>query len=105
MIHTVGLIHKGNEEQIPFAYELYANHTPRTAATETVTPPTNLTQRFKTTFSRDNVRVHFLGAWDTVSSVGIVRDKSLPLTDSAEHICFFRHGLALDECRVKFLPE
>jgi uncharacterized protein (DUF2235 family) len=42
---------------------------------------------------------------DTVSSVGIVRGKSLPLTNSAEHICFFRHALALDECRVKFLPE
>jgi len=42
---------------------------------------------------------------DTVSSVGIVRRKSLPLTDTAEHICFFRHALALDERRVKFLPE
>lgn len=21
------------------------------------------------------------------------------------HVCFFRHALALDECRVKFLPE
>ncbi|EDR08351.1 uncharacterized protein LACBIDRAFT_294115 [Laccaria bicolor S238N-H82] len=105
MIHTVGLIHKGNEEQIPFAYELYANHTPLTAATATVPPPINLPQRFKTTFSRDNVHVHFVGVWDTVSSVGIVRGKSLPLTNSAEHICFFRHALALDERRVKFLPE
>ena len=29
----------------------------------------------------------------------------MPLTDSCEHICFFRHALALDERRVKFLPE
>ena len=42
---------------------------------------------------------------DTVSSVGVVRGKLLPLTDSCEHICFFRHALALDERRVKFLPE
>ena len=42
---------------------------------------------------------------DTVSSVGIVRGKPFPLTDSAEHVCFFRHSLALDERRVKFLPE
>jgi len=27
------------------------------------------------------------------------------LTDAADHICFFRHALALDERRVKFLPE
>ena len=22
-----------------------------------------------------------------------------------KHVCVFRHALALDECRVKFLPE
>ena len=30
----------------------------------------------------------------------------LPRTvDGMEHVCFFRHALALDERRVKFLPE
>ena len=33
------------------------------------------------------------------------RDSLLPLSDSANHICVFRHALALDERRVKFLPE
>jgi uncharacterized protein (DUF2235 family) len=42
---------------------------------------------------------------DTVSSVGISRNKSLPGTTSLDHVCFFRHALALDELRVKFLPE
>lgn len=42
---------------------------------------------------------------DTVSSVGITRRKSFPLTREVGHICFFRHALALDERRVKFLPE
>lgn len=43
---------------------------------------------------------------DTVSSVGFVRDKSLPGTTSGmKHVCAFRHALALDEKRVKFLPE
>ena len=42
---------------------------------------------------------------DTVSSIGIFRGKNLPCTDSPEHICYFRHALALDERRVKFLPE
>ncbi|KAF8588043.1 hypothetical protein K439DRAFT_1336270 [Ramaria rubella] len=92
MIHKVGLIRRGNEEQIPFAYELYAD-------------PNSVAYRFKATFSRDNVHVHFLGAWDTVSSVGILKDKTLPLTDTADHVSYFRHALALDERRVKFLPE
>jgi Uncharacterized alpha/beta hydrolase domain (DUF2235) len=34
-----------------------------------------------------------------------MRQKVLPLTDTCDHICFFRHALALDERRVKFLPE
>ena len=43
---------------------------------------------------------------DTVSSVGLVRGKNLPGTDSVhEHACYVRHAIALDERRVKFLPE
>lgn len=42
---------------------------------------------------------------DTVSSVGVVLRKTLPFTESSAHICHFRHALALDECRVKFIPE
>ncbi|KAF8507498.1 hypothetical protein JB92DRAFT_3121813 [Gautieria morchelliformis] len=118
--YQVGLVHKGNEEQIPFAYELYADeksekyyppqpkkflqrlHLRRGPIKPT---PVNMAERFKTTFSREKVRVHFVGVWDTVSSVGIVRNKVLPLTDQTDHICFFRHALALDERRVKYLPE
>ncbi|TDL30078.1 hypothetical protein BD410DRAFT_850420 [Rickenella mellea] len=66
---------------------------------------TDLAAHFKTTFSRKKVQIHFIGAWDTVSSVGLIREKTLPLTYSADHVCFFRHALALDERRVKFLPE
>jgi uncharacterized protein (DUF2235 family) len=43
---------------------------------------------------------------DTVSSVGIARGPSLPeTTKGMTHVCIFRHALALDEVRVKFLPE
>ncbi|KAF8521666.1 hypothetical protein JB92DRAFT_1772993 [Gautieria morchelliformis] len=92
MLHKVGLLHKGNEDQIPFAYAHYKN-TERDRA-----------EKFKKAFSR-TVRVHFVGVWDTVSSVGITRSKNFPGTDTTEHICVFRHALALDERRVKFLPE
>ncbi len=37
--------------------------------------------------------------------MGFIRQRPLPLTASASHVCFFRQGLALDERRVKFLPE
>ncbi|OCH94605.1 WD40 repeat-like protein [Obba rivulosa] len=63
------------------------------------------TANFKDTFSRE-AQVHFVGVWDTVSSIGIVREKVLPGTaDGMKHVCTFRHALALDERRIKFLPE
>ena len=81
-----------------------------------------LHDRYKKIFSRP-VRVHFVGVWcvlnfhktlprtnllhlrDTVSSVGIIKEKPLPSTNKCGHICFFRHALALDERRIAFLPE
>ncbi|KJA23435.1 hypothetical protein HYPSUDRAFT_137760, partial [Hypholoma sublateritium FD-334 SS-4] len=115
MIDKVGLIYKGNELQIPFAYELYAD--PKSddiTATEVGSKglggskdKTSSAERFKKAFSREEVKVHFVGAWDTVSSIGIARGTHmLPRTvDGMLHVCFFRHALALDERRVKFLPE
>ncbi|KAF4622178.1 hypothetical protein D9613_009646 [Agrocybe pediades] len=111
MIEKVGLLHKGNELQIPFAYELYSD--PETDKLEPVGPggsfrkPVTIAERFKLTFSREGVKVHFVGVWDTVSSIGTVRGaKMLPGTiNGMKHVCFFRHALALDERRVKFLPE
>ncbi|KAJ7683886.1 hypothetical protein B0H17DRAFT_1073503, partial [Mycena rosella] len=100
MVEKVGLVNAGNQELIPFAYEIYSQ---RLKGKENDEAPI-LAPRFKETFAR-SVKIHFVGAWDTVSSVGLVRQKPLPLTSSAEHICIFRHALALDERRVKFLPE
>ncbi|PVF91111.1 hypothetical protein CPB86DRAFT_777732 [Serendipita vermifera] len=120
MIKKVGLIRKGNQEQIPFAYELYMDpesenytspgkkaflHFLRLWNKPVELPSTNLAERFKSTFSRAKVNVHFIGVWDTVSSIGIVRGRNLPLTENVHTACFVRHALALDECRVKFLPE
>ncbi|KAF9536831.1 WD40 repeat-like protein [Agrocybe pediades] len=111
MIEKVGLLHRGNELQIPFAYELYSD--PATSELEPIGPQRSfrervtIAERFKRTFSRKGVKVHFVGVWDTVSSIGTVRGaKMLPGTvDGMKHVCFFRHALALDERRVKFLPE
>ncbi|KAG9124882.1 hypothetical protein FRC07_009867 [Ceratobasidium sp. 392] len=92
MIEVVGLIHPGNQEQIPFAWALYSNNDSSVA-------------QFKKTFCRKEVNLHFVGVWDTVASVGIFPKKPFLLTDKYEHITHFRHALALDERRVKFLPE
>ncbi|KAJ2920033.1 hypothetical protein MD484_g254, partial [Candolleomyces efflorescens] len=58
MIEKVGLIHKGNEVQIPFAYELYAdpkNDKPKEAATvgSSKGKDVSMAERFKKAFSRE----------------------------------------------------
>ncbi|EIN08082.1 WD40 repeat-like protein [Punctularia strigosozonata HHB-11173 SS5] len=113
----VGLLPEGNNDQISFAYELYAAamaHRKRiwhrafkdSQHKGAYNTEEALCANFKRTLSRDNVKVHFVGAWDTVSSIGIIKGPSLPETTTGmAHVCAFRHALALDELRVKFLPE
>ncbi|KAJ8490191.1 hypothetical protein ONZ45_g13288 [Pleurotus djamor] len=117
MIEKVGLLHKGNERQIPFAYELYSSvivNTKRERETsgtneslsEAESKEEELCRQFKRSLCHKDVKVHFVGAWDTVSSIGVLRGNSLPETVSGMgHVCAFRHALALDERRVKFQPE
>ncbi|KAF4610775.1 hypothetical protein D9613_006466 [Agrocybe pediades] len=113
MIDKVGLLYKGNNTQIPFAYELYADplsgldQVNAVGTSDRDGQKMSKAERFKSAFCHKNVKVHFVGAWDTVSSIGLVRKKKLlPGTiDGMKHVCFFRHALALDERRVKFLPE
>ncbi|KAF8258065.1 hypothetical protein EI94DRAFT_1625064 [Lactarius quietus] len=98
MIRQVGLLRTGNNEQIQFCFANAQNSIhPERGKTTTA-------KEFKKAFCH-NVNIHFVGVWDTVSSVGLFRNKYYPGAELAENICFFRHALALDERRVKFLPE
>ncbi|KAJ7601160.1 hypothetical protein C8J56DRAFT_912301 [Mycena floridula] len=92
MLYKVGLLPRDNQEQITFAFKMYQRD------------DTALAAGFKKTFCQD-VKVEFLGVWETVSSVGVVMAKSLPFTSSNEAIKTFRHALALDEHRTKFRPN
>ncbi|KAL4252467.1 hypothetical protein ABKN59_002783 [Abortiporus biennis] len=94
MLHKVGLLPIYNHQQLPFAYEMYVREDE-----EGLT----LSHMFKKTFCRD-VSVEFLGVWDTVASVGLL-PKYLPFVHENTGIRYLRHALALDERRVKFLPQ
>ncbi|THV05778.1 hypothetical protein K435DRAFT_646626 [Dendrothele bispora CBS 962.96] len=98
MIKKVGLLRTGNNEQIPFAFAIYKDP----GSSKNIY--TTRAKEFKKAFCSD-VNIHFVGVWDTVSSVGFFRNKQYPGAELAENICFFRHALALNERRVKFLPE
>ncbi|KAK5167983.1 uncharacterized protein LTR77_006550 [Saxophila tyrrhenica] len=92
MIHKVGLLPARNLEQIPFAYQFYADDTAQ---------GWKQSEDFKSTFCID-VCVHFLGCFDSVASVGLI-PRQLPLSSTpGSKPRYFRHAMALDERRSKF---
>ncbi|KAJ7580383.1 hypothetical protein C8J56DRAFT_1103394 [Mycena floridula] len=91
MISKVGLLPADNFRQVPFAYKMYTREGIR---------ETDEATAFKTAFSVD-VKIEFVGVWDTVESVGLI-EKCLPFTHSNNIIRTFRHALSLDERRAKF---
>lgn len=92
MLFKVGLLPRGNEEQIFFAYKMYKKGNDMDSA------------GFRETFCQD-VKVEFIGVWDTVASVGAVLGKTLPFTDSNAAVKTFRQALSLDEHRARFRPN
>jgi len=96
MLHKVGLLSKDNFEQLPFAYKIYTREGPKSHAPAA---------EFKRIFGRE-LTIDFLGVWDTVASVGHLRNRSLPIiVGTNKMIKVFRQALSLDERRVMFRPS
>ena len=110
MVHDIGLLSKGNEEMVLFAWKTFSNFQTirgndpwRKEDFEQV----EYIKTFKFTFCRPNVNVYFLGLFDCVNSVG---QFEIPLfrksfkyisTPPAKHI---RHAVSIHERRLKFKP-
>ncbi|GAA5990080.1 hypothetical protein JCM10908_005813 [Rhodotorula pacifica] len=97
MLQQVGLLPAGNEETVPLAYNVYKAKKDVADGLRKETAA----QAFKRCFSRD-VEVHFVGVWDTVSSVGGLFPRTLPFASGSSYIHHFRHAIALDERRAYF---
>ncbi|MBK5552899.1 DUF2235 domain-containing protein [Pseudomonas sp. TH03] len=116
MIHTLGLLPACQVQQLDFAWSLL---TTRTRAEKDAPEPSlkrawsyiwwrltarkrpdfSLMAQFKATFSQD-VDVHFLGLFDTVSSVGWVYDPlAVPYTANNPGVRTIRHAVSIDERR------
>ncbi|KAF8443037.1 hypothetical protein L210DRAFT_3643925 [Boletus edulis BED1] len=95
MLNRVGLLPKDNLQQVNFAYKAY---------TRSDKEGVELAAGFKKTFSQD-VKVEFVGVWDTVQSTGMLINRILPFTNSNSAVKVFRHALSLDEHRSKFRPN
>jgi uncharacterized protein (DUF2235 family) len=94
MLHKVGLLTQGNEELIPFAWDMFKRERDQ-----------DIYDGFRRTFSRP-VRVHFLGLWDTVSSIGwAFAPRHLPFTENNSSVDIVRHAISLDERRSYFVQN
>lgn len=110
MLHGIGLLSRGNEEMIPFAYETFGNYQNSRGNMPQIDKDRKLMKHmadFKATFCRLDVDVHFLGLFDCVNSVG---QFEIPFyrtsyeyigVPAAKHI---RHAVAIHERRLKFKP-
>ncbi|KAI9369076.1 hypothetical protein BJX61DRAFT_545942 [Aspergillus egyptiacus] len=110
MIHNIGLLSCGNEEMVPFAWDTfsrYQNSRGKVRKTQDDRDLARYMQKFKTTFCRPDVGVHFLGLFDCVNSVGqfeipfFRRSYRYIASPAAKHI---RHAVSIHERRLKFKP-
>ncbi|GJE93482.1 DUF2235 domain-containing protein [Phanerochaete sordida] len=102
MLQKVDLLPRSNDAQLSFAYDMYAKMATDADATD-FDDQVVLVETFKRTFCRE-VKVEFLGVWDTVNSVGLI-PRMLPFVYMNNGVQHLRHALSLDERRVRFIPS
>jgi uncharacterized protein (DUF2235 family) len=98
LLHHVGLLPRGSENLIPYAMRLL-----RIARKDN----RKLGDQFRETFARPTASadrrftVHFIGLWDTVSSVGwFWEPEKFRYTATNPGIAIVRHAIAVDERRA-----
>lgn len=96
MLHSVGLLRPGSENLIPYAQQYWQKDF------GPGTPGGRLCAEFKRTLTRE-CPIHFIGVWDTVSSVGIINQfRTFPWTYKNPLVAHIRHAVAIDERRSCF---
>ncbi len=98
LLHMYGLLPRGNEPMVPYAIRMMSA-AGRMGADATF----GLAADFRSTFRGDDCKPHFVGVWDTVSSVGWIENPlKLPYTATNPDIAIGRHAVSLDERRAFF---
>ena len=98
-LHMFGLLQPRNEGLIPYITRMYARRSRKAGG---MTHTFEVAEGFKATFCR-NCPLHFVGVWDTVSSVGWIWDPlKLPYTAQNPDMAVGRHAVSIDERRCYF---
>jgi len=107
LLKMYGLIGTGNAPLAPYAIRMMfaINQAELNRDDQTVQQVFELAQRFRDTYSRE-CKPHFVGLWDTVSSVGwLAHPTHLPYTANNPDVAIARHAIAIDEHRAFFPPN
>jgi uncharacterized protein (DUF2235 family) len=107
LLHRYGLIRPGNESLVPYAIRMLSNlENARKQSQRDVDAMAEyfqLSGQFKAIMSWTDCKPHFVGVWDTVSSVGWVTSPfKLPDLANNPDIAVGRHAISLDERRAFF---
>ena len=96
LLHSVGLLHPATECLLPYALNYWqSDFGPQSPGGQTCA-------EFKATLAR-MCPVHFIGVWDTVSSVGVINNfRSFPHTAHNPEVAHVRHAVSIDERRSTF---
>jgi len=109
LLYELGLLPRGGDNLVPYAYRLFK--AVRKQSKEEKNSYWELCYKFRWTFARPialgteerRFPIHFLGVWDTVSSVGWVYNPStFPYTHQNPGIKSVRHAVSVDERRAFF---
>jgi uncharacterized protein (DUF2235 family) len=93
LLHMCGLLRPANGTLVQSAIDLFSKHDDETF---------RVAKEFRATFCRE-CPVHFVGVWDTVSSVGWIYDPiSFPYTANNPSVAIGRHAISIDERRCYF---
>lgn len=105
LLHMYGLIREGNEAQVPYAIRMMMGIDRAQARDNKGAKKKyfDLAEEFKATMCSVDCKPHFVGVWDTVSSVGWVENPlRLPYTAFNPDIQIGRHAVSIDEKRAFF---
>lgn len=100
MLNRAGLLRPGAANLVPYAIKVYARSKQKWSPNDW-----HQTAKFANTFSvqangEPSIPIHFLGIWDSVKAVGILRSKvSWPDTRRLPNVVQTRHAVSLDEKR------
>lgn len=92
MLHKCGLLEQGSKNLLPYASRMYHKSDAVVA------------RGFKETFCRE-CKPHFIGVWDTVKSVGLIKPRKFPNATLNPDVQFGYHAVSIDEKRSKFRPN